>query len=91
MTNSVNDYVTLILKLSEKLAVAKKELLFQDEERLKRAAELVIANVQKVKQAAELVVARSQALYDQLTKLPNRRLFMDRFNQALLSSRRSKT
>lgn len=143
----MKDHVALNLKLSEELAVAKKEILFQREEKAKRAAELVIFNAQKVKRAAELVIANAekaerdaellianiekaersaelviadaekaeraaelliadmekaqraaeliivnaQALYDELTKLPNRRLFIDRFNQALLTSRRSKT
>jgi len=87
----MKDHAALNLKLSEELAVAKKELLFQGEEKAKRAAELVIADAEKAERAAELIIVNSQALYDELTKLPNRRLFIDRFNQALLSSRRSKT
>ena len=74
------------------------ELVIADAEKSKRAAELVIANKElffqaeeKGKRAAELLIANEDALYDQLTRLPNRRLFLDRFGQAMLSSRRSKT
>lgn len=62
-------------KRSAELVLANKELLFQGEERVERAAELVRAN--------------AQALYDQLTLLPNRRLFIDRFSQTFLASKRN--
>jgi diguanylate cyclase (GGDEF)-like protein/PAS domain S-box-containing protein len=38
-----------------------------------------------------LSIANSQALFDVLTKLPNRRLLIDRFNQAMFLSQRNKT
>lgn len=87
----------LVIANSEK-AKRVAELVIADAEKSKRAAELVIANKEllfqdeeKGKRAAELVIANEDALYDQLTGLPNRRLFLDRFSQAMLSSRRSKT
>jgi len=57
------------------------------------------ANMKPLKASAQslrettlaLDTADTQALYDQLTQLPNRRLFIDRFNQTYLSSRRSIT
>lgn len=87
----------LIVADAEK-AKRAAELVIADAEEAKKAAELVIANKEvlfqneeKVKLNADLVTAKAEALYDQLTKLPNRRLFIDRFNQAVLSSRRSKS
>lgn len=87
----------LVLAEAEK-AKRVAELVIADAEKSKRAAELVIANKEllfqieeKGKRAAELVIANKDSLYDQLTKLPNRRLFFDRFSHAMLSSRRSKT
>lgn len=55
------------------------------------------ANMKPLKASAQslrettlaLDTADTQVLYDQLTQLPNRRLFIDRFNQTYLSSRRS--
>jgi diguanylate cyclase (GGDEF)-like protein len=67
------------------------ELVIADAEKAERAAELLIADMEKAQRAAELIIVNAQALYDELTKLPNRRLFIDRFNQTLLTSRRSKT
>jgi len=79
-------------------AMRASELVMADAEKAKRAAELVIANKEllfqaeeKAKRAAELVTANTEALYDQLTNLPNRRLFIDRFNQIFLSSKRNKS
>ena len=42
------------------LVIANKELLFQNEEKAKRAAELVIANEEKAKRVAELVIANEE-------------------------------
>ena len=54
----------------EELALANKELLFQNEEKEKRAAELIIANKEllfqneeKVKRAEELVIANKELLF----------------------------
>lgn len=48
-------------KMAErKLIIANQELAFQDEEKMKRAAELVIANEEKAKRAAELVIANKE-------------------------------
>ncbi len=76
---------------SEEMGKRSAELIIADAEKVKRSAELIIADAEKAKQAAELVIANAGALNDQLTKLPNRRLFTDRFNQVFLSSKRSKT
>jgi PAS domain-containing protein len=64
MTDPIKDHAALNLKLSEELAVAKKEILLQNEEKAKRADELGIANIEllfqneeKAKRAAELVIA----------------------------------
>ena len=92
-------------KLAAKLVIANTEkahhvaeLIIANSEKNERAAELILANqelkfedIEKEKRAVELIAAQEDALYDDLTNLPNRRLFADRFNQALLSSRRSKT
>lgn len=137
LTAPINDHAALNLKLSDELAVAKKELQFQSElnaklatelgianielllqnkektqraaelviadmqksdrsaelvianiEKAERAAELLIANIERTKRAAELIIASAQALYDELTKLPNRRLLMDRLGQAVSSAKR---
>ena len=49
----IDNKATLHLRLTEALALANKELLFQDEEKAKREAELVIADKEKAKRAAE--------------------------------------
>lgn len=60
--------------------------------------ELVKTRLEASKQRAEnqiskakLMHANKQIMHDQLTKLPNRRLFDDRFNQAVLVSKRSQS
>ncbi|MBU3621733.1 GGDEF domain-containing protein [Polynucleobacter sp. CS-Odin-A6] len=91
-------------KLAAQLVIASTEkarriadLIVANAEKNERAAELVLANQElkleaneKEKRVSELAAAKEDALYDHLTKLPNRKLFSDRFNQALLASRRSK-
>jgi diguanylate cyclase (GGDEF)-like protein len=76
-------------KRAAELDIANKELLFQNQEKEKRAAELGIANKEllfqnqeKEKLAAEL---NTLAFYDKLTELPNRRLFLDRLQNTLVS------
>jgi signal transduction histidine kinase len=56
--------------LSEELVIANEELVFQNEEKEKRAAELVLANAElifqneeKEKRAAELAIANAELLY----------------------------
>ena len=70
MANSSKDQSALNLQLIEELAVAKKELLFQAEEKAKRAAELAIANKvltfqnqERGDRAAELVLANKELAY----------------------------
>jgi diguanylate cyclase (GGDEF)-like protein len=62
-----------------------KQLLGIAEEKLKTSAESLYQS------GLLLAVANSQALLDHLTKLPNRRLFIDRFNQTILAGHRNKT
>ena len=45
------------------LALTKRELLYQNEEKANRAAELAIANEEKAKRVDELVIANSELLY----------------------------
>ncbi len=87
----------LVIANAEK-AKRVAELVIADADKAKRSAELVLANKEllfqgeeKEKRAAELIKANAEALYDQLTLLPNRRLFIDRFDQVFLSSKRNKT
>jgi diguanylate cyclase (GGDEF)-like protein len=72
---------------------------------MKRAAELVIAKQEKEKRAAELVIANQDITnrkaneasmtyglqHDLLTKIPNRNLFLERLQQALLNAKRNST
>jgi diguanylate cyclase (GGDEF)-like protein len=81
-------------KRAAELIIANTELAYQNEEKGKRAAELVIANKElafqneeKEKRASEM---NELAFYDPLTKLPNRRLLVDRLQQALSTSIRTK-
>jgi len=91
-------------KLAAQLVIANTEkarriadLIVANAENNERAAELILANEglkleakEKEKRVVELATAKEDALYDHLTKLPNRKLFTDRFTQALLASRRNK-
>ena len=71
---------------------AGKLLLTQNMEMLNIAQEkLTESEASLIQSELLLVAANSHALYDQLTQLPNRRLFIDRFNQAIFSSRRNNT
>ena len=97
--------ISITNELADELVSANKELIFWNgeigkrtveltilnAEKAKSVAELVIANAEKAERVAELAIAKRDTLYDGLTKLPNRRLFIDRFNQAILTSGRSKT
>ncbi|HSI42849.1 MAG TPA: EAL domain-containing protein [Methylotenera sp.] len=80
-------------KRASELVKANKELAFQNKEKGKRAAELVEANKklafendEKEKRTTEI---NDLAFYDPLTHLPNRRLLVDRLQQALATSARS--
>ena len=64
-------YAAELVAINEKLAIANKELLFQNEEKAKRAAELAIANKEltfqneeKAKRAAELVIVTIKSLHN---------------------------
>jgi diguanylate cyclase (GGDEF)-like protein len=71
---------------------AGKQLLDQNKQLLGIAEEKLKTSADSLYQSGLLLaVANSQALLDHLTKLPNRRLFIDRFNQALLAGHRNKT
>ena len=48
----------------DELTQIKNELIFQNEEKVKRAAELVIANEEKAKRLHELVIANKELLYE---------------------------
>jgi len=81
-------------KRAAELVIANTELAFQNKEKGDRAAELLIANEElafqneeKEKRACEM---NELAFYDPLTKLPNRRLLVDRLQQALSTSARTK-
>ena len=69
----------LVIANAQKIKRAA-ELVIADAEKAERAAELLIADMEKAQRTAELIILNAQALYDELTKLPNRRLFIDRFN-----------
>lgn len=80
-------------KRAAELVIANKELAFQNKEKSKRAAELIAANKElafqndeKEKRASEM---NALAFYDPLTKLPNRKLLVDRLQQALSTSLRT--
>lgn len=67
--------MTLINKDSDDLAIAVAELLFQNEEKEKRAAELILANTElifqnseKEKRAAELVIANTELIFQNSEK-----------------------
>ncbi|MDO8714435.1 MAG: PAS domain S-box protein [Polynucleobacter sp.] len=55
--------VSLQKKARDDLVIANKELLFQNEEKAKRAAELLIANQEKAKRVDELVIANKELLF----------------------------
>jgi diguanylate cyclase (GGDEF)-like protein len=80
-------------KRAAELIVANKELAFQNKEKSKRAADLIAANKQlafqndeKEKRASEMI---ELAFHDPLTKLPNRKLLVDRLQQAISTSLRT--
>jgi diguanylate cyclase (GGDEF)-like protein len=80
-------------KRASELIVANSELAFQNNEKSKRAAELIVANKElafqndeKEKRVTEI---NDLAFYDPLTRLPNRRLLVDRLQQALATSMRT--
>ncbi len=75
----------LEIEAGKQLLDENKKLLGVAEEKLKSSADSLYQS------GLLLAVANSQALLDHLTKLPNRRLFFDRFNQTILSGRRNKT
>ena len=67
--------ITLRKKAEQELIIANKELVFQNEEKEKRAAELVIANKElafqneeKEKRAAELVIANKELAFQNVEK-----------------------
>jgi diguanylate cyclase (GGDEF)-like protein len=99
------DYVTKPFQLAEVLArvenqlalraaeIAKKELNYQLEERVKeRTCQLEIANYELKREINERKLLEAQllkmALYDSLTNLPNRVLFMERLIEALNFSKK---
>ena len=75
----------LEIEAGKQLLDENKKLLGVAEEKLKSSADSLYQS------GLLLAVANSQALLDHLTKLPNRRLFIDRFNQAILTGHRNKT
>jgi diguanylate cyclase (GGDEF)-like protein len=89
----------LIIGNDEKDKRADK-LIIANDEKDKRADKLIIANDEKDKRADKLIIANDEliianatinslAYFDPLTQLPNRRLLLDRLNQALAVSARN--
>lgn len=81
-------------KRADELVIANTELAYQNSEKEKRAEELIIANKEltfqnkeKQKRASEM---NELAFYDPLTKLPNRTLLVDRLQQSISRSIRTK-
>lgn len=69
-----------------------KTLLDTNQTLLDQANKMLAASAENLrKNILALDIANAQALYDPLTKLPNRRLFTDRFDQALHLNQRAKT
>lgn len=60
--------ITMQRKGQLALIQANKELLFQNEEKAKRAAELVLANEEKAKRVDELVIANEELLFQNAEK-----------------------
>ena len=60
--------IKIIKSDEEELVIARKEIVFQKEEKGKRAAELGIANTEKGKRAAELVIADIELAYQNKEK-----------------------
>ncbi|MFT5716945.1 MAG: diguanylate cyclase (GGDEF)-like protein/PAS domain S-box-containing protein [Oleiphilaceae bacterium] len=58
----------LVLDRTAKLVIANKELLFQNKEKDKQAAELIIANEEKEKRVAELVLADQEIAFQNQEK-----------------------
>ena len=79
----------LVEESSAKLVVANRELVFQNDEKGKRAAEFQdLKTLNAASHKAEREV-RELAFHDSLTSLPNRRLLNDRLAQAMATSKRS--
>jgi len=74
---------------TDSLLMANDELVFQNEEKSKRAAELVVANVELAENKKKSEEVWKLSFYDPLTNLPNRRLLSDRMTQIMAASRRT--
>lgn len=78
------EVVTQQVEISKELIDSNKQLLDASHKKIQESEESLRLG------ALALDIANTQALYDTLTKLPNRRLFVDRCTQEILGSRRSK-
>lgn len=89
-TSKIVDLATFETAISD--VEAGKILLDKNQKLLDIAKAELKTSLANLHQSEILLgIANSQALFDSLTKLPNRRLFIDRFNQATLLSQRNKT
>ncbi len=73
------------VKVGKRLLTENMDMLDIAQSKLKESANSLVQS------EILLEAANALALYDHLTKLPNRRLFVDRFNQAVFTSRRNNT